>query len=64
MLEKIKATASFISKKIKAKPEIGIILGTGLGGLVKEIEIIESIPYSEILRMSNLVQNEGWDGWN
>ena len=48
MLEKIKATASFISKKIKANPEIGIILGTGLGGLVKEIEIIESIPYSEI----------------
>lgn len=22
------------------------------------------IPYQEILRMSNLVQNEGWDGWN
>jgi starch-binding outer membrane protein, SusD/RagB family len=22
------------------------------------------IPYSEILRMSNLVQNEGWEGWN
>jgi hypothetical protein len=22
------------------------------------------IPYSEVLRMSNLVQNEGWDGWN
>jgi starch-binding outer membrane protein, SusD/RagB family len=22
------------------------------------------IPYSEILRMSNLIQNEGWDGWN
>jgi len=22
------------------------------------------IPYSEILRMKNLVQNEGWDGWN
>jgi hypothetical protein len=22
------------------------------------------LPYSEILRMSNLVQNEGWDGWN
>ncbi len=22
------------------------------------------IPYTEILRMSNLVQNEGWDGWN
>jgi purine-nucleoside phosphorylase len=48
MLEKIKATASFIEERIKAKPEIGIILGTGLGGLVKEIEIIESIPYNEI----------------
>ncbi len=22
------------------------------------------IPYSEILRMSNLVQNEGWESWN
>ncbi len=22
------------------------------------------IPYSEILKMSNLLQNEGWDGWN
>jgi starch-binding outer membrane protein, SusD/RagB family len=22
------------------------------------------IPYSEILRMSNLIQNEGWAGWN
>ena len=22
------------------------------------------IPYQEILRMSKLVQNEGWDGWN
>jgi len=45
MLEKIKATASFIKERIKASPEIGIILGTGLGGLVSEIEIIDSIPY-------------------
>jgi starch-binding outer membrane protein, SusD/RagB family len=22
------------------------------------------IPYSEMIRMSNLVQNEGWEGWN
>jgi purine-nucleoside phosphorylase len=48
MLEKIKATASFIKERINDNPEIGIILGTGLGGLVKEIEIIESIPYNEI----------------
>lgn len=48
MLEKIKATANFIKEKIKATPEIGIILGTGLGGLAKEIDIFESIPYGEI----------------
>ena len=48
MLEKIKATANFIKERIQASPEIGIILGTGLGGLVKEIKIIDSIPYGEI----------------
>ena len=48
MLEKIKATASFIKERIQASPEVGIILGTGLGGLVNEIEIIDSIPYTEI----------------
>jgi len=48
MLEKIKATANYVRERINATPEIGIILGTGLGGLVNEIEIIESIPYSEI----------------
>ncbi len=48
MLEKIKATASFIKERINASPEYGIILGTGLGGLANEIEIIDSIPYQEI----------------
>ena len=48
MLEKINETCSFINKKISSKPEIGIILGTGLGGLVREISIELSIPYSEI----------------
>jgi len=48
MLEKIKATANFIKERINASPEIGIILGTGLGGLVNEIEIVDSIPYNEI----------------
>lgn len=48
MLEKIKATANFITERIKNSPETGIILGTGLGGLVNEIEIIDSIPFEEI----------------
>jgi purine-nucleoside phosphorylase len=48
MLEKIKATSNYILERTKFKTEIGIILGTGLGGLVKEIDIEHIIPYSEI----------------
>jgi purine-nucleoside phosphorylase len=48
MLEKIKATSNYILERTKFKTEIAIILGTGLGGLVKEIDVEHSIPYSEI----------------
>ena len=49
MLEKIKETAAFIKNKTSVNPTVGIILGTGLGGLVKEIKIIDSIPYEDIV---------------
>jgi purine-nucleoside phosphorylase len=48
MLKKIKETTAFIQKNISIKPEIGIILGTGLGGLVNEIEIKHEMPYEAI----------------
>src|SRR6056297_1464673 len=48
MLEIIKSTASFIQNKINFKPEVGIILGTGLGGLTKEIEIEQTLDYENI----------------
>jgi purine-nucleoside phosphorylase len=48
MLESIKSTAAFLREKTNFEPETGIILGTGLGGLVKEIEIKHSISYEEI----------------
>ena len=48
MLQQIKESANFIKETTKFNPEIGIILGTGLGGLVSEIEIKFSIPYNEI----------------
>ena len=50
-LEQIKNTAEFIKKQVSFAPEVGIILGTGLGGLVKEIEILHSIPYEKISNM-------------
>jgi purine-nucleoside phosphorylase len=46
--QKIQETADFLRSKTKVEPRVGIILGTGLGGLVKEIEIIDTIPYETI----------------
>ncbi|MBC36081.1 MAG: purine-nucleoside phosphorylase [Bacteroidetes bacterium] len=48
MLERVKKTVEFINTKIDQQPKIGIILGTGLGGLVEEIEIEHNLPYEEI----------------
>lgn len=49
MLEQIKfSTADLFKQTNHFKPEIGIILGTGLGGLVKEMEVEYSIPYENI----------------
>ncbi|MFT4660087.1 MAG: purine-nucleoside phosphorylase [Patiriisocius sp.] len=48
MLEKIKETVEFIQSKVSTKPEVGIILGTGLGALGEEIEAEVKIPYGDI----------------
>lgn len=48
MLDKILETAEYISTKTNFKPELGIILGTGLGGLVKEITPEHVLPYETI----------------
>ncbi len=49
MLEKIKETVSFINSKTNEyNPKFGIVLGTGLGGLVNEIDIDYKISYSDI----------------
>jgi purine-nucleoside phosphorylase len=48
ILQRVNSTAEFIRTQIKEAPEYGIILGTGLGGLVKEIEVSFSIPYDSI----------------
>lgn len=48
MINTIKQTAEFIQQKVNFAPEVGIILGTGLGGLVNHIEIAHSLPYNEI----------------
>jgi purine-nucleoside phosphorylase len=48
MLEKIKETALYLKNRTGASPSVGIILGTGLGALVNEIEAEHVVPYEEI----------------
>lgn len=48
MLEQFKESVNYIQSKTNITPTVGIILGTGLGGLVKEIEVIDEISYSDI----------------
>lgn len=47
--DKIRESATFLEGFLDDKPIIGIILGTGLGGLLNDIELIKEIPYQEIL---------------
>lgn len=48
MQEKLQETLDYISKHITKTPEIGIVLGTGLGRLVDEIDQEKSLPYNFI----------------
>jgi len=48
MLEQFKESVAYIQGRTQVQPTIGIILGTGLGGLVKEIEITDEISYADI----------------
>src|SRR6476661_11148676 len=49
MLQNIQLTTEYIKRKIgDFQPEIGIILGTGLGGLVTDIEVEHKLMYSNI----------------
>lgn len=48
MYEIAKQSAEYIQSKLKVTPEIGLILGSGLGILADEIEDAVAIPYSEI----------------
>lgn len=48
LYDQIQSTAEYIKTKIKNQPDTGIILGSGLGGLIDIIEKETEIPYSEI----------------
>lgn len=47
-IEDIQQAVQFIQEKINVQPQLGLILGSGLGALAEEIQDAVSIPYSEI----------------
>lgn len=48
MIKYIKKTVEYLKEKGFNKPEVGIILGTGLGKITQELEIIEEVSYNHI----------------
>jgi purine-nucleoside phosphorylase len=48
MLSKINTAVSFIQHLYATKPQVGIVLGSGLGSFTSEIVVEKEIPYSDI----------------
>ena len=48
MLDQLNETTDFIKNQGIDVPQIGIVLGTGLGGLVSEIDVMKEIDYDQI----------------
>ncbi|GAA4888260.1 purine-nucleoside phosphorylase [Flaviramulus aquimarinus] len=48
MIKHIEETVSYLQNKGFETPEIGIILGTGLGQLINEIDVIKEVSYNHI----------------
>ncbi len=48
LLNKLDAAAAAIRKKISWKPDVAIVLGTGLGNLTKRIKVEAEISYAKI----------------
>ncbi|PIX15384.1 MAG: purine-nucleoside phosphorylase, partial [Flavobacteriaceae bacterium CG_4_8_14_3_um_filter_31_8] len=46
--KQLQETIDFLTKNGFSNPEVGIVLGTGLGKLVREIDIEKEIAYAEI----------------
>ena len=48
MYSELKETTSFLQSRGITNPEIGIVLGTGLGNLITEIDIEIELSYNTI----------------
>lgn len=47
-MTQLQETLTFLKSKTKINPQIGLVLGSGLGAFVNDMEVEVSIPFSEI----------------
>ena len=61
MINAINEAASFIRAKSSLQPEVGVILGSGLGDVVDAVDIEVAIPYGDIpgARASTVLGHQG-----
>jgi purine-nucleoside phosphorylase len=48
LFDRIQSAVELVRKRAPQRPEVGIILGTGLGGLAEEIAVDAMIPYEQV----------------
>ncbi|HYJ63555.1 MAG TPA: purine-nucleoside phosphorylase, partial [Parafilimonas sp.] len=48
LIEQLSETISYIKLKFKKQPTIGVVLGSGLGNFIDEIEIDAEISYTDL----------------
>jgi purine-nucleoside phosphorylase len=48
LFDRVQTAAALVRSRTRIVPEVGIILGTGLGGLAREIQVEREVPYEEI----------------
>ncbi len=47
-VDKIREAVTYVGARVRAKPQVAVVLGSGLGGFAESLSARTSIPYSEI----------------
>lgn len=48
LIDRLQETVNYLKTRTKSKPQLGIILGSGLGAFARDIQVEVSIPFHEI----------------
>jgi purine-nucleoside phosphorylase len=62
--DKIFEAVEFLKTKLPKRPQIAMVLGSGLGGFAKEIPSAIDIPYEEIPFWPNQPSPDTLGGWH